>query len=478
MSEYSWIFESKVGEYIKGIFDGNSQKNKWSYLADMSGQIGNLLNVPYSFNENSDPNDRVFKKTILADSFILNIAPGEPEFTLAEVTSAKNKGTKVSPSEYMNEMKEKFAGEAKGEASQAIADVLLQSAGSAEDLRYYKFKYTWGTYYQYVQVLTHYLYSRMKFKRESFTYHANDTLAEYDKGSNLFKGNHGSLAFFADYRATSVSESASNTFGPSMLEEFVKTGSQKLKEARFLFGLEGVDPNTNKTQGALDSFMQGAGELFGSLTSGLGMSQIGGSINTIVSGSQAMFPSIWSDSEFSRSYDIGLRLHSPYGTPSEIFKRVYFPLMCLFALTLPRQRGAIDFLAPFLVRVDCPGWFRINCGVITSITIKKAGDDNLWTIDGLPMQIDVNISIQDMYPMLMVCNTVEKLSYNNGLLDFLDNMAGLQLDEIDLVQQVGYALRNKLNVFGNTAESLKHKVLDWRNTGGRALFSLSQRWLR
>jgi hypothetical protein len=78
------------------------------------------------------------------------------------------------------------------------------------------------------------------------------------------------------------------------------------------------------------------------------------------------------------------------------------------------------------------------------------------------MQIDVNLSIEDLYPALMVSRYYEELAVNTGLMDFLDNMAGLELNRLDIKESISYFLRNKLNMFGNTADRIKGRLTNYR----------------
>jgi len=437
--------------------------NQFNFVEALKGkEVGNLINVPYSFNKNADPKNRVFRDTIINDAFIVNIAPGEPSFSLTAGTTDTGE---------LSETLKKTLDDSKD--GKSFVDFMLKNVNELTDLRYYTFEYRWAAYMSYVQKMSHYLWSRMGLDPSMFqTFQAAELINMYskDKGwKSLISGDSpdGSLAFFADYRGSTISESGTNNFKASMLEESVKTGSDYLKEARFLLGSNSnavKDLNVKTAEGGI---LNKASELFtgvvDTVIKGVGMQHLGNVPGSILAGTQHIFPQVWSDSDFGRSYDIGMRFHSPYGTPMEIFKRVYFPLICVMALSLPRQMGATDYGPPFLVRVDSPGLFRINCGVITQITVKRGGDDNLWTVDGLPMQVDVNISIHDMYQALMISAQDGELSLNVGLLDYLDNMAGIGITKTDLAQSVSYFISKKLNIYGNTKNRLKKAILDFRS---------------
>jgi hypothetical protein len=159
-----------------------------------------------------------------------------------------------------------------------------------------------------------------------------------------------------------------------------------------------------------------------------------------------MFPHIWKDGRFDRSYNLSFKFHSPYGHPGAIYQNVLMPFAHLLALVLPVLRSPTTYSEPFIFQLDCPGYFACDLGICTGFSFIKGGSDNLWTADGLPRQIDVNMQVQDLYPTLTASNNNKSLYFNIGLGTFLDNLAGTTMyasndGRGDVVQ----SLRQKLN---------------------------------
>jgi hypothetical protein len=150
-------------------------------------------------------------------------------------------------------------------------------------------------------------------------------------------------------------------------------------------------------------------------------------IASSMKGQNVVFPKMWQDSTFSRSYSLAFRFETPYGDSLSIWRHVYVPFLILFTMAMPRQTGALAYVAPFIVRVDCPGWFTIDTGIITNISIKKG--EAGWSAAGLPLSIDVNIEVEDIYPQLMVANNVAVLNLNFSLAAYLDSMTGISFVE-------------------------------------------------
>ena len=119
-----------------------------------------------------------------------------------------------------------------------------------------------------------------------------------------------------------------------------------------------------------------------------------------------IFPKIWGDSQYNRSYSFDIKLRSPDHDNLSIFLNILKPYCKLLALTLPRSRvdsdGKADpnsFEAPFLVKAYSKGMFNIDMGIISSMTVTK-GRTCAWNDDGLPTEIDISLDIKDLYSNL------------------------------------------------------------------------------
>ena len=86
------------------------------------------------------------------------------------------------------------------------------------------------------------------------------------------------------------------------------------------------------------------------------------------------------------------------------------------------------FVAPFLVGACVRGLFNIDYGIITDLSIDKGGE-GMWTLDSLPMQINVSLTIKDLYKNLYISSGVksDKFIGNDGLMDYLMTMSGVNM---------------------------------------------------
>ena len=70
----------------------------------------------------------------------------------------------------------------------------------------------------------------------------------------------------------------------------------------------------------------------------------------VLHGSNLIYPEIWMDSEYSKTYSIKMRLVSPYGTREAIYLNIFVPMFHALCLTLPRQTSANSYASPFIIR--------------------------------------------------------------------------------------------------------------------------------
>ena len=75
-------------------------------------------------------------------------------------------------------------------------------------------------------------------------------------------------------------------------------------------------------------------------------------------------------------------------------------------------------------------------------------EDHQWTSEGFPRSIKVSLSIVDLYPNLIALKNPRQLKYNIGLTSFIETMAGLRYDQLNLYKRTKMSLkkvRNRLN---------------------------------
>lgn len=380
--------------------------------ADVSSRI---LGRPPWFTYETDPSGRVFTRCLAHNAPILVITPGIPDFSAPKKDEAdrlKNDLLKVQ--DISNKIEKNAATAEEVTAYEADLNKSLEVLmTNMKDNRYYKFKPTPKEYLYILNSMMVRMNSRLS--TESFIPKAVNIGTEDASwyGINMYCT-----------KKSTISESASNSYGESMLESVQKGVSDKLREIWF------VKDGATNTSGNEETGTIAAGRenVMDNAMGGL-MKGAAATIN----GEKLMLPKIWKDSSFDKSYNLDFEFQSIYGDIASIFEHVFKPYLAILALALPRQTALASYKNPFLVRIESPGWFNIECGVIESITINRAPEESDWSKDGLCKKIQVSMQVRDIYPSLMLSYSTSALSSNIGMAEYLDSLAGITIQSQTLV---------------------------------------------
>jgi lysophospholipase L1-like esterase len=274
-----------------------------------------------------------------------------------------------------------------------------------------------------------------------------------EKGGNLAEdvvSGYTSVKMYVD-AGSSFSESISNSTSESQIAGLFEQGESIMKEVQF-WGGSSLLTNLQDLAGGL---VEAVGGLADGLMSALGMggSQLNNLDNYayyIVKGSNIVFPEIWNDGSYSKSYSFTVNLVSPYGTPESIFLHCIMPLMFIMALSLPRQTSANSYTSPFFVRVMSKGWFSCDMGIVDSIGIEKGSEG--WTVNGLPTSIKVSISVKDLHSTLSIPKSSQPALFfnNNALIEFLAATCGVDT----MIPNLALKAETLLHTVGNVVTDI------------------------
>lgn len=306
---------------------------------------------------------------------------------------------------------------------------------------YYTGHMAYDEYWEYVNIMLRSVAYFLGINKEPFG--PNGSLLEnadwaYETNyhyKNFFSSKE-SVIFYTD-ALTSVSKSFSNDYGASSIASQINSYSDQLNEIKFLLGSDASIAST--VLGAADATTDSiandvlAGLSGKALGGGIVQSLASDGVNTILNGGKIIFPDIWQDSHFSESYSVDCKFRSPDNDSVSIFLNVIKPYCKLLAFVMPHQdiNNTHAYMAPFLCRASARGKFSVELGAISSLN-ATSGADCQWNDDGLPTQIDVSIDITNLYQSLAMSkstNLYADVARNTAYMDFLGNMAGLNIVE-------------------------------------------------
>ena len=437
--------------------------------------ISGVMGLPYQFLPAADPrlasSNEVgnigyeYGDKIISRIPLLFLAPGKANFMTKY--SKKNKESIL----------EKFLTLGADTTSSAIEDLIDR------DGRYYTFEYDSVRYYKYVNPMCRIAarYLGIHNVKLNGTNLDNMNWETYTKSGIKSIGDFGtytSIPFYIDTE-TQISESWSNSVTQSMLASSVNSVSDMGRELNFLLGYTqagtGVEAINNDAEVAAN--IENINDTVkGILGHGSFFSNLASHIATIASGGKLVFPEIWSDSVFSRSYSVNIRLVSPDPSKLSIFLNILVPLFHLLGLVAPQSipSNPNGYTNPFLVRAIYKGHFNIDMGIITDMSITK-GAECQWTPDGLPTAVDISISIKDLYNMLSITDTnstdwkYDTLN-NTALMDYIANLCGINVykPEISRIIEMWWVnnFENrvddffKLDIWGGIQQKIQNGIMN------------------
>lgn len=255
----------------------------------------------------------------------------------------------------------------------------------------------------------------------------NFTLGKMAKAGEFFEAEaaDGSdfVTFRVSYQAT-VSESFSSSTKESGLASKINSSSMAARDVRFNFSEgnfgSGIFDIAESMAGAAKDFIAG------------GLDSIGASGLAAAAGSALVdIPNYWETSTANlptNNYTIQLR--TPYGNKLSIYQNIMVPLAMILAGALPLSAGRHAYTSPFLCELYSKGRNTVRLGIIDSLTITRGTGNLGWSIDGLPLGIDINFSVKDMSNVMhMAIEPTFSLNPADGVLDedntFNDYMATL-----------------------------------------------------
>jgi hypothetical protein len=492
----------KAGTSAAGQFDNLSQRNIETEkdLSDMLGIGKRMLGMPPFYHPFSDPAGRVYAQTFLSDILNVNFIPGKARFNKSIAGITNQEKANLGGLKTLFGVSQQSSGDSQDPVSSSIAQLLSGNFFSsvdpkldekhanhqARDFRYYAFEPDYVSYFNHVQLMITYLSAQMGF---GVQYSLKSAAL-----SKVFTAQGLGIKFWVDKNGTSISESVSNQHGDSMLGGAAKGAAGIIREAQFLFGVNDTDAlmaaqgNEESAQKIRNDMSKQASSQIDSALNGGIVSQLlsaggAGKIHNVINGFNILYPEIWKESSFAPSYSIQIRLFSPYGDPKAIFKNVYIPFICLLCMALPKQVSLSGYGAPFIMKMDCPGWFSSDMCVITDMHwTKSGGESDNWSSGGLPTAIDIELTVKDLYPVMMQTDIFQFLVTNVGMATFLQTMAGVKMYKPNVFSDATAALIGNQLVqsamgigdrFGIISTNLKGALIRLGSetlAGGRFLF--------
>ena len=495
-------FEASTG-YDLSVADVTDFQTTWSEETDgseffNSRAILGIFGIPYQFMPHVDPRldynkitsggyltdyagtGREYAHHIVEDMPILFISPGLPNFMTNFDTGEKSSIYNI------------LADFASNLGSGARTNDLLDSTG-----KYYTFEYAVPEYYKYCNPACRIAAAYMNVATEQVDGKNLESLnwMEYTTKtlSGIFKdltdvSTYTSIPFYIE-SDSQITESFSNDVTDSTLASTVDSVSNMGREIMFILGYSNSALGANvEALANMDDAAQvreSIRGLFGTYAEGNGfIANVINHLTSVATGGKLVFPKIWNDSNFSRSYDVTIKLRSPDMDNLSIYFNIIAPFIHLLCFVLPRQinDNPNGYYSPFIVRALYKGFFNIDMGIISSMSVSK-GDTGLWNADGIPCSIDVNLSIMDLYDNISMTPTgsdsLQALKYdtldNTCFMDYIATLCGINIYQPEVGRTLRMWLVNNITnraadivnigLWGNIQNSIANAITNvWRHS--------------
>lgn len=269
------------------------------------------------------------------------------------------------------------------------------------------------------------------------------------------------VQFYVDPTSGSNS-SMSNSTASSQIKSALDTASSTMKEFRFAADSVGADFSglEEMTNNGLDELTQSFGSGDGVISSVLNQLLTVGP--SVIKGENIILPDYYQNSTYDIDYTIDIHLKSPYGNNYSIYVDVLVPLIHLIALTIPKQATSNTYGSPFLIKFYMPGVQNCNLGIVEGISISRPISEDAYSADGLPLEVDVQLRIKDLYSDLSMSPSDEPALFRNNtsLIDYLATLAGLDLLSPQLETKAKMWMESVTNSIRDIPSNVKSALLD------------------
>lgn len=465
------LSEDELKTYLPNILNYSNVDSEIAsrlMTQDMSGVLG----MPYQFmpsvdrrlqwgNKKSEFGHRYAEK-IASRMPVLFITPGEVDFMKGFDKNTKKSVLKV------------LIGD------DSDPDEVLEAILSGKCGKYYTFKYKYNDFFKFVNPQLRTLANLMGIGETHISIGSESAQLKYFDWSktlnNDFKQYFSAaeaIPFYLDSE-TSINEEFSNSTTESALASKINDIGPMARELNYILGVSSGTKINAMQSSSFDNIQSEIDSLIDSTFGGSNLLKgLANNFHTVATGGKLIFPEIWNDSEFSKTYTIRQKLRSPDCDPLSIYLNICVPSVFWICLTAPHQMGINGFTSPYLVRGWYKGLFNIDMGMITGLSFSK-GKEGSWSAMGIPTEVDVDVTIKDLYSAFFITGVdtitsdlfgknidssgVKNFVNNTSLMDYLCNMAGVNIGKPEITRMAQIWTLLYQNKFGDVPNDIWLKV--------------------
>jgi hypothetical protein len=118
-----------------------------------------------------------------------------------------------------------------------------------------------------------------------------------------------------------------------------------------------------------------------------------GALSGLVQGVKIELPKVWSNTDYSSTLNLNIKLVSPSGDPDSIQQYIKDPLEILLRAAAPVTFDGLTYGYPMIWNVNAYGIMHIKYGIINAINITRGGVETIYNKYDEPLNVDVRLVI-------------------------------------------------------------------------------------
>ena len=120
--------------------------------------------------------------------------------------------------------------------------------------------------------------------------------------------------------------------------------------------------------------------------------------------SKVNWPQMWKNCSYQQSYELNTRLYCYYNRETRDYENnILAPLAALQLLVTPKSKDGILYTWPYIFDFKIDGVLHMPMAFCSNLSVVKGGDEGDFAADGRPNIIDIRMSIQNCYSVMVNC---------------------------------------------------------------------------
>ena len=122
--------------------------------------------------------------------------------------------------------------------------------------------------------------------------------------------------------------------------------------------------------------------------------------------SKTNWPQMWKNCSYQQTYELNTRLYCYHNNrPVDYNNNILAPLAALQLLVTPKSDDGVLYTWPYIFSFKIDGVLEMKMAYCSSLQVVKGGDEGDFAADGRPNIIDIRMSIQNCYSVMVNCKS-------------------------------------------------------------------------